>query len=54
MLEAAVCSVDALSDGEMRSVSVGDTDVLLARVEGRYHAVYGRCTHYAPRSPTAP
>ncbi len=46
MLEAAVCSVDALKDGEMRSVSVGDTDVLLARVEGRYHAVYGHCTHY--------
>lgn len=30
----------------MRSVSVGDTEVLLARIEGRYHAVYGHCTHY--------
>lgn len=46
MPEADVCSVDALNDGEMRQVRVGETDVLLARVDGHYHAVYGHCTHY--------
>lgn len=46
MPEAAVCPIDALKDGDMRQVTVGDTDVLLARVDGRYHAVYGHCTHY--------
>jgi NADPH-dependent 2,4-dienoyl-CoA reductase/sulfur reductase-like enzyme/nitrite reductase/ring-hydroxylating ferredoxin subunit len=46
MPEAAVCSVDALTNGEMRQVQVGETDVLLARVDGRYYAVHGHCTHY--------
>lgn len=30
----------------MKQVQVGDVDVLLARVEGTYHALHGHCTHY--------
>jgi NADPH-dependent 2,4-dienoyl-CoA reductase/sulfur reductase-like enzyme/nitrite reductase/ring-hydroxylating ferredoxin subunit len=49
--EEAVCGVDDLKDGELRDVRVGDTDVLLARVDGQYYALYPKCTHYqAPLS----
>ena len=30
----------------MKSVTVGDREVLLARVEGRFHALHAHCTHY--------
>ncbi|WP_288423923.1 FAD-dependent oxidoreductase [uncultured Spirosoma sp.] len=49
--EEAVCKVDDLKDGELKDVRVGDTDVLLARVDGQYYALYPKCTHYqAPLS----
>ncbi|MEX0600189.1 MAG: FAD-dependent oxidoreductase, partial [Rhodothermales bacterium] len=35
-----------LRDGEMRQVSVGETDVLLVRRGGRYAAFHAHCTHY--------
>ncbi|MGF7216908.1 NADPH-dependent 2,4-dienoyl-CoA reductase/sulfur reductase-like enzyme/nitrite reductase/ring-hydroxylating ferredoxin subunit [Spirosoma lacussanchae] len=44
--EAAVCRVDDLADGDMREVQVGDKAVLLARVNGEYHALHPQCTHY--------
>lgn len=44
--EAAVCGVDDLTDGQMKDVRVGDTDVLLARVDGQYYALYPKCAHY--------
>lgn len=34
-----------LQDGEMKQVLVGETEVLLARIEGKFHAV-GAHTHY--------
>jgi len=44
--EAIVAHVDDLQNGEMKQVKVGDTDVLLARVEGKYFATGATCTHY--------
>ena len=45
-LEAVVANVNDLQDGEMRQVSVGETDVLLVRLAGNYYAVGAHCTHY--------
>lgn len=44
--EAPVCHVDELADGELKEVRVGDTDVLLARADGQFYALYPQCTHY--------
>ena len=44
--EEAVCRVDDLADGQMNDVRVGDTDVLLARVDGQFYALYPKCSHY--------
>ncbi|GAB4040816.1 FAD-dependent oxidoreductase [Spirosoma jeollabukense] len=44
--EAAVCHVNDLVDGELKEVRVGDTDVLLARADGQYYALYPKCSHY--------
>ena len=46
MPEALVASVHDLADGEMMTVTVGETDVLLSRVNGAFHACSARCTHY--------
>src|SRR5919199_177328 len=44
--EVTVARNDELKDGEMKQVSADGTDILLARVRGKYHAVGARCTHY--------
>lgn len=46
MPEARVASTHDLADGEMKTVTVGDTEVLLSRVEGAFHACGAHCTHY--------
>lgn len=45
-LEATVANVNDLQDGEMRQVSVGETDILLVKLDGKFHAVGAYCTHY--------
>lgn len=45
-IEAIVANVNDLQDGEMKQVSVGETDVLLARIAGKFYAVGAHCTHY--------
>ncbi|WP_338873719.1 FAD-dependent oxidoreductase [Spirosoma sp. SC4-14] len=44
--EAAVCQIDELADGQLKEVRVGDTDVLLARVDGQFYALHPKCSHY--------
>src|SRR3954469_22253741 len=44
--EVTVARDDELTDGEMKQVSAGGTEILLARVKGKYHAVGAHCTHY--------
>lgn len=45
-IEAAVCHIDDLADGDMKEVRVGDTDVLLARADGQFYALHPKCSHY--------
>ena len=46
-----VAQTDELSTGQMKLVELGDERILLANVEGEYHAVAEVCTHaYAPLS----
>lgn len=44
--KAIVAKVKDLQNGEMKQVSVGDTDVLLARINDEFHAIGAYCTHY--------
>ena len=44
--EVHVANTSDLRDGEMKEVSVGETRILLARVDGRFHAVTATCPHY--------
>lgn len=45
-ISAIVAQADDLKDGQMRQVSVGETEVLLTRVNGDFHALGATCTHY--------
>src|SRR5262245_7003930 len=44
--DITVARVDELEDGEMKQVDAGGTNILLARVNGKYHAVGAICPHY--------
>src|ERR1051325_1118039 len=44
--EIAVCRVSEINNGEMRQVDADGTPVVLATVDGGYHAVSAHCTHY--------
>jgi len=44
--DAHVANTSDLRDGEMKEVSVGETRILLARVNDRFHAVSATCPHY--------
>ncbi len=44
--EITVAKIDDLKDGDMKQVSAGETNILLARVKGQYHAVGATCPHY--------
>ena len=44
--KVTVATTDQFKDGDMRQVSVNGTEILLARVNGKYHAVGAYCTHY--------
>jgi apoptosis-inducing factor 3 len=45
-IEKIVATVNDLQDGEKQQVKVGETDVLLARIEGTFYATGAFCTHY--------
>src|ERR1041384_5743502 len=44
--EVHVANTSDLGDGEMKEVSVGETRILLARVDDKFHAVSATCPHY--------
>lgn len=46
MARVRVAGAAALREGQMTTARVGDTEVLVARVEGRLHAVAAHCPHY--------
>jgi NADPH-dependent 2,4-dienoyl-CoA reductase/sulfur reductase-like enzyme/nitrite reductase/ring-hydroxylating ferredoxin subunit len=45
-MEFDVAADGEIADGEMRQFTAGETEVLVARVDGRYHAVGATCPHY--------
>jgi len=44
--QAKVAQVSDLAPGEMKQVSVGDTEILLARYKDEFFATAAHCTHY--------
>ena len=44
--EAVVAKINELKDGDMKEVKVGETTVLLSRINGKFHAIAGLCSHY--------
>jgi NADPH-dependent 2,4-dienoyl-CoA reductase/sulfur reductase-like enzyme/nitrite reductase/ring-hydroxylating ferredoxin subunit len=44
--QTAVCKLSEINDGEMKQVQMGETPVLLARVNGECFALAAHCTHY--------
>jgi nitrite reductase/ring-hydroxylating ferredoxin subunit len=40
-----VCGVEDVWDGEMECFSVGDTAILLLKLDGQFHAYQARCPH---------
>jgi nitrite reductase/ring-hydroxylating ferredoxin subunit len=44
--DITVARVDELKDGEMKQVEAAGTNILLARVNGKYHALGATCPHY--------
>ncbi|MEH2168682.1 MAG: FAD-dependent oxidoreductase [Nostoc sp.] len=45
-IEAVVANINDLNDGEMQQVSVGETEILLSRIDGKFYAVGAHCSHY--------
>ena len=44
--EAMVCQINDLQDGQMKQVTVAETEVLVGRVAGQYYATGAYCPHY--------
>ncbi len=44
--EVQLANISDLRNGEMKEFSAGETRILLARVDDRFHAVSATCTHY--------
>lgn len=44
--EHVVAKTGDLRDGEMKEVEAGGRTILLARVDGTFHAIGAKCTHY--------
>jgi nitrite reductase/ring-hydroxylating ferredoxin subunit len=40
-----ICGVDQLWDGEMECFCVGNTTILLVKIDGQFHAYQGHCPH---------
>jgi NADPH-dependent 2,4-dienoyl-CoA reductase/sulfur reductase-like enzyme/nitrite reductase/ring-hydroxylating ferredoxin subunit len=46
MKELFLAKVNQLKNGEMKSIKVDDTEILLSRVQDKFYAVGAYCTHY--------
>jgi len=44
--QMAACKLSEINDGEMKQVQVGETPIVLARVDGTCFALAAHCTHY--------
>ncbi|MGB3512415.1 MAG: Rieske 2Fe-2S domain-containing protein [Microcoleaceae cyanobacterium] len=43
---ATVAKINDFKDGEMQQVSIGKTNIVLAKIDGQFKAFGGHCTHY--------
>ena len=41
-----IANTNDLSEGTMKKYQVQDTDVLIARIEGKYYATQNKCPHF--------
>ncbi|MGL5944217.1 MAG: FAD-dependent oxidoreductase [Waterburya sp.] len=46
MKEIAVAKVDELQNGQMQQITVGDSQILLAKIDNKFYATGAFCTHY--------
>lgn len=46
MKEVAVAKVDELQNGQMQQVAVGDSQILLSKIEDKFYATGAFCSHY--------
>ncbi len=47
MQKKKIAQINDLSEGQMKSISISDDhEIVLAKVDGDFFAVYGKCTHY--------
>ena len=46
MKEIAVARVDELQNGQMQQIAVGDSQILLSRIEDKFYATGAFCSHY--------
>ncbi|WP_315791163.1 Rieske 2Fe-2S domain-containing protein [Fischerella sp. JS2] len=44
--EAVVVNINDLNHGEIRQISVGETEILLSHIDGNFYAVGAHCAHY--------
>lgn len=44
--EYAVTRIEDLEDGQMKEVTAGEKKIVIARVEGQFHALGAECPHY--------
>ncbi len=45
-VDHVVAKTSDLKDGEMKQVQAGELSLVLARVDGEFHAIGSKCTHY--------
>ena len=45
-IKEAVCKVDDLKNGEMKSVTINNVDILLCKIDENFYAIGAHCTHY--------
>ena len=46
MKEIAVAKVNDLQDGQMQQIAVGDSQILLSKIDNKFYATGAFCTHY--------
>ena len=46
MKEVAVAKIDELQNGQMQQIAVGDSQILLSRIEDKFYATGAFCSHY--------
>src|SRR5512143_2897184 len=44
--EIDIVKVDELQDGEMKEIEVAGLKILLTRLDGKFYAIGGECSHY--------